>query len=114
MKSNMGVKAAELAAACFALEIAQRMEYDHIVLEGDAQTVINSIKECGRTPIFALYESLHVPSSSFTSFSCTSVRRNENIVAHTVVRWDTSIAHEKICMELFPSSLRALADLDLI
>ncbi|CAO2828108.1 unnamed protein product [Amaranthus hypochondriacus] len=112
----MGVEESELAAAVFALEIAQRMEFTHIVLEGDAQTVINTIarKDSGLAPIFSMYDSVHVLSSFFGTFSCSAIRRSGNTVAHMVARWDTGIAHEKICMEPFPTSLRALADLDLI
>lgn len=114
IKSNMGVEESELAAAVFALEIAQRIT--HIVLEGDAQTVINTInrKDCRLAPIFALYDSVHALSSCFVNFTCSAVRRSGNTVAHMIARWDTGIAHDKICMEPFPSSLRALEDLDLI
>ncbi|CAO2837557.1 unnamed protein product [Amaranthus hypochondriacus] len=116
LKSNMGIEESELAAACFALEIAQRMGFDHIWLEGDAQTVINTIKrrDRGLAPIYALYDTLYALSLAFVNFDCSAVRRNGNTIAHMVARWDTGVANEKICMEPFPSSLRALADLDLI
>lgn len=112
----MDIEESELADACFALEIAHRMVFDHRILEGDAQTVINTIKrkESGLPLIYSLYESLHVLSSYFVSFSFNDVRRSGNTVAHMVARWDTVISHEKICIEPFPSSLRALVDLDLI
>lgn len=92
------------------------MGFDHIILEGDAEAVVNSInnKESGLSPIYALYDYLHVLSSRFSSFSCSVVRRSDNTVAHLIARWDTGIAHEKICMEPFPPGLVALADLDII
>lgn len=39
LKSNMGVEEVELAAACFALEVALFLGYDYILLESDAQSV---------------------------------------------------------------------------
>ena len=53
IRSKMGVEESEVDAACFPLEVAQRMGYDHVVLEGDALNVINTIrkKKRGITPI---------------------------------------------------------------
>lgn len=53
IRSNMGVEESKVVVACFSLEVAQRMGYDHVVLEGDALNVINTIrkKERGITPI---------------------------------------------------------------
>lgn len=99
----MGVEEAELAAACFALEVALRMGYNNLLLEGNAQL-----------PIFALYDDLHVLKSCFSGFSCSAIRRSGNTVAHTIARWETGIANERICMEPLPSGLVALVDLDLI
>ncbi|CAO2837898.1 unnamed protein product [Amaranthus hypochondriacus] len=84
----MGVEESELSAACFALEIACRMGYDHILLEGDAQSVVNSIrkKEKDLSPIYALYDNLHVLSSHFTSFSCNAICSSGNTVAYIVAR----------------------------
>lgn len=103
LNSNMGVEETELSAACFALEVATRMGFDHIHLEGDAQAVITTIrrKDMGLSPIFSLYDLVHVLSDNFDGFSCSVVRRSGNTVAHYVDRWDTSISHEKICMEPF-------------
>lgn len=116
MRSNMGVEEAELSAACFALEVAGRMGYEHIHLEGDAQVVIHSLQKHvrGLSPIHSLYDYLISLSSSFDSFSCSSVRRSGNTVAHYVARWDTGMAYEKICMEPFPQGFLALVDIDLI
>lgn len=90
--------------------------FDHIILEGDAQSVVNSInkKERGLSPIFALYDYIHVLSSHLVRFTCSAVRRSGNTVAHLIARMDTGEAHEKICMEPFPPGLLALVDLDLI
>lgn len=116
VRSNIGVEEAEIKAALFALEVAHRMEYDNIILEGDAQQVINTInrKDTGLAPIFSLYDLVYAISDNFVNFECSHVRRCGNTLAHMVERWDTGIAHEKICMDPFPASLRALAELDLL
>lgn len=101
---------------CFVLEIAVRMGYENIILDGDSISVINNIKkkDTGFSPIYAMYDYVHVLSASFGSFSCSFVRRSGNTVAHSSARWDTGIALEKICMEPFPNGFKALVDLDLI
>lgn len=116
IRSHIGTEESEADAACFALEIARIFGYDRIHLEGDALSVINAVKRnnIGLAPIFNLYESLEDFSNCFLGFMCSFVRRSGNIVAHMIARWDTSVAPEKVCMDPFPDSLRALIDLDLI
>lgn len=114
--SHMGVEEAELSAACFAVEVALRMGFDHIHLESDAEAVTTTIKKelNGLSPLFSLYSSMYDLCSNFEGFYCSVVRRSGNTVAHYVAHWDTGSSLEKICMEPFSPGFMALIDLDLI
>ncbi|CAO2819420.1 unnamed protein product [Amaranthus hypochondriacus] len=107
LTSNMGVEESELSAACFALEVATRMGFDHVQLESDAQAVISTIKrkQTGLSPIFSLYDVVHVLSDNLVGFSCSVVRRSGNTVAHSVARWDTGILTKRFVWNLFPRAL---------
>ena len=47
--------------------------------------------------------------SRLDGFCCSFVARNSNSLAHSIARWDTGLAKEKICMDAFPQELLALA-----
>ncbi|CAO2816157.1 unnamed protein product [Amaranthus hypochondriacus] len=51
---------AEAAAALYALDLAVRMGYTHVMLEGDAMMVTTTIarRELDLTPMFQLFENI--------------------------------------------------------
>ena len=113
--ANWSVHITEAAAAMFAIELAQRLGYGDIYLEGDSLTVLNAIskKEAGSTYFHTLLDHTLALISCFPSFKCSFVRRHGNTVAHMIARQDTGNAMEKICMAPFPLTLQTLVDLDL-
>ncbi|XP_021754195.1 uncharacterized protein LOC110719519 [Chenopodium quinoa] len=106
---------AEAATARYGIEIARRMGYEKVVLEGDAINVVRAIKtkQEGAATIFLLYDDIHRMSSFFSYFACNHIRRAGNTVAHYAARWDPGSSNERVCMSLFPQSFQTLADLDL-
>ena len=114
MEANWSVHISEAAAASFALDIARRMGYDYVHLEGDSLTVINaiSVQESGSNHIYLFLDKIAETISCFAGFTCSFVHRLGNTVVHMVARCDTGNATEKICMESFLPSLQTLVDLD--
>lgn len=115
IRANWSVPISEAATALFGLEVAKRMGYEAIHLEGDSMTVLNLINkmEDGLTYLHAVLDAILELRCCFSDFNCSFVRRHGNTVAHMVARWDTGNAMEKICMAPFPPSLQTLVDLDL-
>lgn len=101
--------------ALYAMELATRMGYSHITLEGDAHEVLSTIakKEHGLTPIFLIYEKIFLLNSCFIGFECIHVSRKGNTVAHLAARREMNNVDEKICMNPFPQGIQALAVIDL-
>lgn len=116
VQASWSVEATEAAAALYGLELAHRLGYDRVHLEGDAMNVIHAIliQSDGLTPLHLIYENVYVVSSFFTGFMCSHVKRGGNTVAHLVARWDTAPNHEKVCMSPFTQSVQTLAKFDLI
>ncbi|CAO2816818.1 unnamed protein product [Amaranthus hypochondriacus] len=114
-QANWDVEASEAMAAKYGLEIARRMGYDQIHLEGDALNVISAISNriAGRAPIHLIYDSIISMLDSFADVKFSFVRRGGNTVAHMVARWETEYGREKVCMAPFPVCLRTLIELDL-
>ena len=94
----------EAVAAMFAMEVAERLDYDDIHLEGNSLTVLHAIqtKAEGSTYVHLLLDNIIELSSCFSTFTCSFVRRLGNIVAHMSAGWDTGNAMEKICSS-FPT-----------
>ncbi|CAO2841130.1 unnamed protein product [Amaranthus hypochondriacus] len=115
-KSLWSVDMAEAYAAKFGIELAVRLGYSRIHLEGDALNIISKIATgCeGASPIFLIYDSLFSLLESVSHFNISFVCRGVNTLAHSVARWDVGNATERVSMELFLQGLSTLAGLDLI
>lgn len=113
--ANWSVDMSEATTAKFGVELAARFGYQWVHLEGDSLTVVRAIenREAGLSPIHLFYDDIFRLYSSFNDFGCSFVSRNRNILAHLVTRWELGNPSEKICMDPFPQSLLALANLDI-
>lgn len=112
--ANWSVEISEAVAAKFGVELVVRLGYQWVHLEGDSLSVVRAIenREAGLSHIHLVFDDIFRLSSSFDDFGCSFVRRNGNSLAHHVARWETGNASEKICMEPFPQSVLALANVD--
>ncbi|CAO2816134.1 unnamed protein product [Amaranthus hypochondriacus] len=106
---------AEMAAAVYGVEVAIRMGYRFVHLEGDNATVIEYINKgaASCSPLFLLLDRVLQLSQSFLGFKCSSIRRSGNTVAHMVARWNSHTGGDNIYMHPFPQSLVTLASIDL-
>ncbi|CAO2813967.1 unnamed protein product [Amaranthus hypochondriacus] len=116
MQATWSPELSELNAVVYGVEVALRMGYSRIVLEGDCATVIHGIQHnhTGFTPHYALHDAIAKHKVSFAIFTCNFVCRNCNIVAHLVARWNSGRIGETIFMYPFLQSLVTLASFDLI
>ena len=85
----------EAAAALYGVEVAHRMGYNRIHLEGNAMNVINAIsrQHKGLSPIHLIYANIYVFSALFSGFICSHVRRGG-------ISMDSHV--EKVFMSSFP------------
>lgn len=116
MQANWTPTLAEARAARYGVEVARRLGYANVILECDAMNVVRAIQEKqeGAAPFYLFYDDILKYSTDFTLFKCVHVRRGGNTLAHSVARWETDVNSGRICMNSFPQSLYAFAELDLI
>lgn len=114
--ANWDAELSELLAAAFGVELARRLGFSHIVLEGDCAVVISGIRRCpsGFTPFFLILDYIQSLIPSFCGFNCTLIRRQCNTVAHSMARWNSGNRGEVIFMDPLPSSLVSLAFSDIV
>ena len=115
VNSLWSLEVCEAAAALYGMELAVRFGYHIVHLEGDSMNVVRSIDQRveGHSPIHFFYDQLCFFVSKTDGFCCNFVARKGNSLAHTIVRWDTGLACEKVCMKPFSQELLTLAFLDL-
>ncbi|CAO2817780.1 unnamed protein product [Amaranthus hypochondriacus] len=106
----------ELQAAIHGMDLAFCLGYSYIILEGDSATVINGIRRhlSRYFPLFLLFDYIETLKPFFLGFRCSLVRKNGNMVAHLVARWNSSRIGKSVFVSPFPQSLVSLASLDLI
>lgn len=100
----------EAAAVLFCVEVAVRLGYRSVHLEGDSINVIRTIESSvsGCSPIHLLYDRISSLVSSFDAFCVSYVSRKGNSLAHVMARWDPSPSLEKLYMHSFPHELASL------
>ncbi|KAL2922015.1 3-(3-hydroxy-phenyl)propionate/3-hydroxycinnamic acid hydroxylase [Bienertia sinuspersici] len=78
------VEVAEVEVARYGMELARRLGFNRIILEGDVANVILAIKSqnYGLSPISVVYKDIELHKAFFNVFECSLVRRSENVVAH--------------------------------
>lgn len=115
VQANWSANFTEASTTVYGLEMARRMGFKKIHLEGDALNIITSIKnkEQGWAPIYLVLDCCFDVLSYFDVSMLSFVRRIGNTAAHMVARWETNINNEKLCMPPFPECLRTLEELDL-
>ena len=107
---------AESAATRYAMEVARRLGYGQLWLEGDALMVINAVnkQEDGLCPHFRIINDIVRMAREFNSFSISHVKRAGNTVAHLLARWEVPCNSEHVWLHSFPQSVCTLAALDLL
>lgn len=107
---------AEAMAARYAIELAYRFGFMHLVLEGDALAVVRAVelKQIGSAPLFQIYDDIAHWRSEFVHFSVSHVKRAGNVVAHLLARWRCLCNSELVWLDNFPQSVTTLVELDLI
>lgn len=80
---------AEAAAVRYGMQVAKRLWYDRICLEGDASNLTRVIDEKRRdsSPLFLIYDYIGNLSKIFNVFVSSNVKRVGNTVAHLGARW---------------------------
>ena len=106
----------ELEAAVYGVELAIRMGYSHIILEGDNAIVFNGIgkQATGLAPSFVLFDKINTLTTFFGGFKCNLVGRNGNTTTHLVARRNLGLVGDFVYMSHFSQSLDTVVDLNLI
>lgn len=104
----------ELAAMVFGDEIAIKLGYHYIHLEGDSTIVFKACSNIsqGCSPFQLLVDRLHSKLSGFRGVRYRVVRRHGNTTAHLVARWNLGSVGETLYLYSLPHSLVTLATLD--
>ncbi|CAO2820766.1 unnamed protein product [Amaranthus hypochondriacus] len=116
IKASWNVELSELMAAAYGLELARRLGYSHVILEGDCSTVIHGIWQCPRgfSPFFLILDYIQSLLPSFLGFRCSLIRRQCITVAHFMAQWNLETCGEIVLMDPFLSSLVSLTLSDII
>lgn len=106
----------ELAAAVYGVEVACRLGFTHIHLEGDNTTVFKNISKqpAGLSPFYVLLDRLKYLLNSFVGVRHSVVRRSGNTAAHMVARWNVGSFGDTVYIHPFPQTLVSLVTIDLI
>ena len=107
---------AEAMGARYTMELAARLGYVRVSLEGDSLLVVNAVKDrrVGATPIFRIFSDITFLAGSLESFSISHVRRAGNAVAHLLARWVCPAGDEIVWLDSFPPSITTLGAIDSI
>lgn len=72
---------AEAMVARYAVEVSTWFGYDNLIFEGDASTVVNTMKNKidGAAPIFRVYNDISRIVGNFDCFSFSHVKRVSNV-----------------------------------
>ncbi|KAL2944633.1 hypothetical protein RDABS01_032980 [Bienertia sinuspersici] len=108
------VEIAKVEAVRYGLELARRLNNDKVVVEVDASTVFHAVKFPikGFSPIYTIYDDIHVTKLYFSYFDVSIVRRSANALAHYIARWNVVECNELVWLEPFPQSFRTIVELD--
>lgn len=79
------------------------MWYYNVILECDALKVVHVIpnKQDREALIFLLFDDIISISGTISSFRCVHIKRNGSVVAHMIVRRDTNIDSQHVCLDLW-------------
>ncbi|XP_057550422.1 uncharacterized protein LOC130828448 [Amaranthus tricolor] len=116
VQATWSTAVSELTVAGFGVELAIRLGFSHIHLEGDNVVVFKEItnSSSGFSPFYVLLDQIRSLLSSFRGVRRSVVRRSGNTAAHMVARWNLGSFGDTIYMHYFPQSLISLVTLDLI
>ncbi|XP_074288445.1 uncharacterized protein LOC141613600 [Silene latifolia] len=98
VEAEWDVEVAEARAASFGLEVANRLGFSNIILEGDALNVVLAVKNesVARSPFGLCVNDVIVNLRLFPSSFFSHVKRGGNTVAHCIARM-TEFAQNVVC-----------------
>lgn len=98
--ANWSTLVSELVAVVFGLEVAIRMGFNHLHLEGGNVTVFKALTNVspGCSSFHILLDCFSALRSYFIGFRSCIVRRSGNTTAHMVARWNLSFVGDTIYM----------------
>ena len=104
----------EALAARRALILAQETGFTQVVLEGDSQVLINALKTGSHTLAHFghIVQDIRYLASSFSDVRYSHVRRQCNIVAHSLARRAILSSSLQVWMEDVPSELADVIQAD--
>uniref|UniRef100_A0A803NAW0 RNase H type-1 domain-containing protein n=1 Tax=Chenopodium quinoa TaxID=63459 RepID=A0A803NAW0_CHEQI len=104
------VVGAEALAVRLGVCLATRLGFLKVEVECDSLAVIKAIKKhtVWLTPFDLIIEDITMVGSSFVSFSCNHVRRNGNVVAHSMARMLPGVGDEQEVFDSFPQGIGCL------
>ncbi|XVF67326.1 hypothetical protein PTKIN_Ptkin10aG0112100 [Pterospermum kingtungense] len=106
----------EAIATIQAMEFASTLGFRHIILKGDALSIIKSLNRADSdlSPIGCLIDEGRILTSCFHSCIVSHVNRQGNEVAHSLARYGLSVQDDVIWLEDCPSWVHSLVSSDLI
>ncbi|XP_074265255.1 uncharacterized protein LOC141587680 [Silene latifolia] len=115
VKAQWEPSIAEAKALDYGVEIATTMGSRNVVMESDAKTIIDAVKEnrVTRAQRGLCIADILFFAKFFTSCVWSHVKRGRNTVAHIVARLCSSVG-ESMYTENFSDDILALAELDII
>ena len=106
----------EAVAAARALEFGLETGSVEVILEGDSELIMNSLKAGGDTiaSVQPLVQDAIIFSNSYTKLLYSHCRRDGNKLAYSLARYSANISDYVVWMEEIPQSLFSVAQNDLI
>ena len=104
----------EALAALKAVTFACELGFWRAILEGDSLGLIKALKstECSLSPTGLLVDDVKRVANSFERLLYSHVKRNGNIVAHSLAKNALCIIDFQVWMEEVPSHIVSILDLD--
>ena len=101
------VEILELLAAWCVVSFTAESGYDQFVCEGDSESVVNSLRRTGMENSRGghLIKDIAYLSNSFRSISFAHVRRQGNVVAHTLAQRARQFFSSLIWLEYVPTDI---------
>ena len=98
---------AEALAVFLAIQQCQSSGVQKIIVEGDAQTIINAINTDGKheSRYRHIIEDIKILLLSFTEWQAQHVRRSENSIAHRLAKMATRNVIDKIWRDVAPDCI---------
>ena len=103
-----------------AIAVARALEFGHeigpteVILEGDSELIVNSLKSgrANMAPVEPLIQDATIFSASYTKLLYSHCRRDGNKLAHSLARFSIHVPNYLAWMEEVPHTLLSIAEQD--